>query len=103
MCQLAWPSTGNTTARPRKSGREPTISAAAMIAAHAIIVTGFVSTAFTDVMIAAGALTSRSRRSGKDTTLIAKVKSAKRNPIPNSDDRQALAFLSFEDLMDKPA
>jgi hypothetical protein len=53
-----------------------------MIAAQAIILTGFVSTAFTDVMIAAGALTFRSRRSGKDTTLIAKVKSAKRNPIP---------------------
>jgi hypothetical protein len=42
----------------------------------AIIVTGFASTALTEVTRAAGALTSRSTRSGKETTLIEKVKSA---------------------------
>ena len=74
-----------------------------MIAAHAIIVTGFASTALTEVTMAAGALTLRSTRSGKETTLIEKVKSAKRKPIPTPSDRQSLALGGFEDLMNEPA
>ena len=80
-CQVAWPSTGTTTARPTNRGIEPTASNSATISPQVAIATGFFATALTEVWIATAAPTSRSSSRGKEMTLMTSVTSAKRNPI----------------------
>ena len=58
-----------TTARPKKMGREPTTSAPATNRPHSDMVTGFFQMTLSEVMMATATPTSRSSRSGNDTTL----------------------------------
>src|ERR1700683_2446037 len=71
-----------TITSPSKQGTDPITSAAATIRPHAAIGSGFVTTAWIEVQIAVSIFTSRSSNSGKDTTLIVRVRTANRNPIP---------------------
>lgn len=57
-CHVACPSTGITTASPKKNGIDPSIRGPATINPHATIITGFAATALTDVLIAIAALMS---------------------------------------------
>ena len=80
VVHVAWPSTGKTTARPKKSGREPTINAATTKRPHAAIVNGLAATARTDVRTAVAAPTLRSTSIGNDTTLMISATAAKTKP-----------------------
>src|SRR6185437_7235325 len=81
-CQVACPSTGMTMMRPRNAGIDPITRPAATIRPQSAIGPGFAATARIDVHTAASRPTSRSSKSGNDTTLIASTSKAKRNPTP---------------------
>src|SRR3954468_13350890 len=48
-CQVAWPSTGITTIRPRSAGSDPSTRPPATIRPHTAIGTGSITTAWIDV------------------------------------------------------
>ena len=79
---MACPRVGITTMRPRSAGIEPSTNSPATIRPHSAIGPGFAATARNDVMTAVPRLTSRSSKSGNDTTLIERTISANRKPTP---------------------
>jgi hypothetical protein len=79
---VEWPSTGRTIARPTNKGNEPISREPATMRPHIAIVIGFAITALTDAVTAVVTPTSRSRSSGKDTTLRVNTTTAKRKPTP---------------------
>ena len=77
---MAWPRIGITTISPRKNGIEPITRPAATIRPQTAIGTGLAAATRIEVITATGRPTSRSRSSGKDTTLKASTSAAKRKP-----------------------
>ena len=69
-------------ASPTNAGIDPIARPAATITPHAAIGTGFAATALMDVTIALGRPTSRSSKSGNETTPIAGTTAATRKPTP---------------------
>ena len=84
-CQVAWPRTGMTTARPTNRGIDPSTKPPTMISPHTAMVRGFAIVTRTDVQTAIATPTFRSSNRGNDTTLIASTSTAKRKPTPNHD------------------